>query len=131
MDVSSPSLWQFANTWIACDIHPLNNLRVLQYLKRELSQDDEAVNKWYRHWIDEGFTAIEQQLASGAQTGAFCFGDNPCLVDCFLVPQVYNAERFGCDLTPFPAIRRLVAHCRTVDAFRHAQPESQPDAPAS
>jgi maleylacetoacetate isomerase len=113
---------------IACDIHPLNNLRVLQYLKREMSQDETAVQNWYRHWIAEGFTAIELQLAKGANTGEFCFGDRPGLADCFLVPQVYNAERFDCDLSAFPVIRRIVSHCRQLEAFDTAQPERQPDA---
>jgi maleylacetoacetate isomerase len=116
---------------IACDIHPLNNLRVLQYLKRDLSQDDEAVSKWYRHWIAVGFGAIEEQLSAGSDCSAFSFGEQPGLADCYLVPQVYNAERFKCELSPYPLIRRITERCRALDAFKAAQPELQPDAPDS
>ncbi|HNG66436.1 MAG TPA: maleylacetoacetate isomerase, partial [Thauera aminoaromatica] len=83
---------------IACDIHPVNNLRVLQYLTRELDASEEQKNAWYRHWIGVGLQAVEAMLAGDARTGAFCHGDTPGLADCCLVPQVFNARRFGCEL---------------------------------
>jgi len=114
---------------IACEIQPLNNLAVLQYLKGELGADDEAGKAWYRHWIDRGFSALEKWLDSDGGAGEFCHGDRPGLADCFLVPQVYNAERFNCDLGPYPRIREIVARCRQLETFIAAAPENQPDAP--
>lgn len=115
---------------IASEIQPLNNLGVLAYLGQELEQPDAAVRRWYAHWIARGFAAVESWLG-GAGTGAFCHGDQPTLADCFLVPQVYNAERYGCDVTDYPAIRRIARHCRSLEAFRLAEPERQPDAAAA
>jgi maleylacetoacetate isomerase len=115
---------------IASEIQPLNNLGVLAYLGQELGQPDAAVRTWYAHWIKRGLAAVETWLG-GAETGAFCHGDRPTLADCFLVPQVYNAERYGCDLTDYPAIRRIARHCRSLEAFRLAEPERQPDAAAA
>jgi maleylacetoacetate isomerase len=114
---------------IACDIHPLNNLRVQKYLKSKLGAEQQAVVTWMNRWISDGFSALERQLSNSVMTGACCFGDQPGLADCCLVPQVYNAERFGCDLSPFPLIRAITAHCRTLAAFAQAAPERQPDAP--
>ena len=111
---------------IGCDIHPVNNLRVLRYLVRTLGIDDDAKNAWYRHWIAEGFGALETQLARGA--GRFCVGDAPTIADCFLVPQVYNAQRFGIDLAPYPNIVRIDAACAELPAFIAAHPSQQPDA---
>lgn len=113
---------------IASEIQPLNNLAVLQYLGASLQQDKAAVQGWYEHWIARGFVAIETWLES-ASTGRFCHGDYPTLADCYLVPQVYNAERFGCDLAAYPRLMRVAELCRSLDAFRRAEPESQPDAP--
>jgi maleylacetoacetate isomerase len=113
---------------IACEIQPLNNLAVLRYLGDAMKQDEEAVQGWYGHWVARGFGAIETWLDSEA-TGRFCHGDDPTLADCFLVPQVYNAERFGCDLAPYPRLMRIAASCRSLDEFRRAEPENQPDAP--
>ncbi|HYH39844.1 MAG TPA: maleylacetoacetate isomerase [Azospirillum sp.] len=113
---------------IACDIHPLNNLRVLKHLGKALGLDEEARNTWYRHWIAEGFAALEAMLASDPRTGRFCHGDQPTLADVFLVPQVSNAERFDCDLTPYPTIVRIAAAARALPAFADAAPERQPDA---
>jgi maleylacetoacetate isomerase len=111
---------------IACEIHPLNNLRVLAYLKQQLGQDDAAVNQWYRHWVALGFGALEARFRSTA--GVYCYGDNITLADCCLVPQVYNARRFDCDLSPYPEIVRIdQALCR-LDAVRAAAPEQQADA---
>ncbi len=116
---------------IACDIHPLGNLRVLQYLERELHADETQRLAWSRHWITAGFDALEAVLAGDDATGAFCDGDTPTIADCCLVPQVYNARRFGVSLDPYPVIERIDAACRGLDAFRRAVPEAQPDAPAS
>lgn len=113
---------------VACDMHPLNNLRVLRYLVRTLGLSDERKNDWYRHWIATGFSALEAMLTREAGTGAFCHGDGVTLADVCLVPQVYNAERFGCDLAPYPTIRRVTEACRTLPAFEAAAPERQPDA---
>ncbi len=111
---------------IACDIHPLNNLRVLGYLSGELGINAEQKNSWYSHWIHTGFTALEAQLAHSS--GLYCFGDQPSIADCCLIPQVYNALRFKLDLTAYPHITRIYAHCHTLDAFIQAAPENQPDA---
>ena len=113
---------------VACEIHPLNNLKVLKYLVHELKLDDEAKLAWYRHWIAEGFTALEARLASESASGAFCHGDSPTLADVCLVPQVFNAERFECDLSAYPTLRRITERCRALDAFAKAAPGEQPDA---
>ncbi|HET7569746.1 MAG TPA: maleylacetoacetate isomerase [Gammaproteobacteria bacterium] len=114
---------------VACDIHPLNNLRVLQYLERELGADKPARDQWYRHWIKEGFDALESMLASSPATGRYCHGDTPGLADICLVPQVFNARRFECDLGPFPTITRIERACLELEEFAKAAPENQPDAP--
>jgi maleylacetoacetate isomerase len=113
---------------VACDIHPLNNLRVLNYLKDPLGHDEETRNRWYRHWVAEGFDALEAVLANDPATGRFCHGDAPTLADVCLVPQVANAERFDCDLAPYPTIRRIAEAARALPAFAAAAPEKQPDA---
>jgi maleylpyruvate isomerase len=110
---------------VACEIHPLNNLRVLKYLERELGLDEVRRLEWYRHWVAEGFVAIEAMLARSA--GDFAVGDAPTLADVCLVPQVYNARRYQCDLEPYPVIRRIDERCRRIDAFARSAPESQPD----
>lgn len=112
---------------LACDIHPLNNLRVLKYLSGELAVADAQKSAWYSHWIQAGFAALEAQLADHA--GDYCFGINPTLADVCLVPQVYNAKRFNVDLSAFPTILRITDHCNAQPAFQAAQPERQPDAP--
>lgn len=113
---------------IACDIHPVNNLRVLQYLTRELGADEAQKSAWYRHWIGVGLQAVEAMLAGDPRTGAFCHGDTPGVADCCLVPQVFNARRFGCDLSAVPTVLRIADHCAGLEAFRRAAPEAQPDA---
>ncbi len=112
---------------IACEIHPLNNLRVLKYLVHELKVDEEAKNAWYRHWVREGLTAFERQLAQGP-VGPFCHGDAPTLADCCLVPQIFNARRFGCDLDGLPRTLAAFDACMQLDAFQRAQPSRSPDA---
>jgi maleylacetoacetate isomerase len=113
---------------VACEIHPLNNLRVLQHLKRALGQGEEQVNTWYRHWIADGLARLEAQLAGSAGTGRYCHGDAPTLADCCLVPQIFNAQRYQCDTTAYPATMRVFAECMKLDAFDRAQPSKQPDA---
>jgi maleylacetoacetate isomerase len=113
---------------IACDIHPVNNLRVLQYLTREFGADEASKNAWYRYWVETGLTAVEAMLRTVPDHARFCFGDVPTLADVCLVPQVFNARRFQCDLSSMPRILRVAGHCETLDAFRLAAPENQPDA---
>lgn len=110
---------------IGCDIHPINNLRILGYLQKDLGLDEATRNAWYRHWVEEGFAALETLLAQGG-SGDFCHGDRPGLADLYLVPQVFNAQRFEVDLAPYPAIRRIDAACRALPAFAAAAPERQP-----
>jgi maleylacetoacetate isomerase len=111
---------------IACEIHPINNIRVLKYLtgKLDVSEADKAA--WYRHWVDEGLGAVESLLAQ-RPAAAYCAGDAPTLADCCLVPQVANALRMGCDLSRFERVRRVVEHCMTQPAFIQAAPQNQPD----
>jgi maleylpyruvate isomerase len=113
---------------IACDIHPLNNLRVLKHLVHQFGITDEQKTAWYRHWIMEGFAALEAHLARDAQSGRFCHGDTPGMADCCLVPQVYNARRFEVDMTAYPTIMRIDAACAELPAFQAAHPALQPDA---
>jgi maleylacetoacetate isomerase len=112
---------------VACDIHPINNLRVLRYLSRPLGHDQAAIENWYNHWIATGFEAFERLLAGGARTGAFCYGDAPGLADIALVPQVVNSERYQLDLSPYPMIARIYETCMRLDAFAKAHPDNQPD----
>jgi len=113
---------------IACDIHPVNNLRVLKYLTGTLGIDETAKLEWYRHWVGVGLDAFEAMLAESDETGDCCHGDSPSLADCCLLPQVYNARRFGCDESGWPNICRISAHLETIAAFDRAAPEKQPDA---
>jgi maleylacetoacetate isomerase len=110
---------------ITCDVHPLNNLRVLQYLERELQRDKAARETWYRHWVQLGFDALERWLARDASTGRFCHGDAPTMADVCLVPQVANARRYAVDLSPYPRIAEIDAACRDLPAFQQAAPERQ------
>lgn len=110
---------------IATDIHPLNNLRVLQYITKTLHISEEQKNQWYHHWIALGFKALEQQLASNNSAGPYCFGSEPCMADIFLIPQIYNAKRYSFDLTPYPNLRKVDEHCQKNPAFIKAWPEEQ------
>lgn len=113
---------------IACDIHPLNNLRVLRYLVRDLNVSEDQKLAWYRHWINVGLTGLEAQLtAGGAHATPYCFGHVPTLADVCLVPQLANARRFDCDLSAFPTLVRIDTQCRQLPAFQQAAPEQQPD----
>ncbi len=111
---------------IACDIHPVNNLRVLRYLDSELKVTPQQKSAWYRHWVAEGMAGVEQLLAR-ANAGPWCFGDAPTLADVCLVPQVANALRMGCDVADFPRIMAVYNHCNTLPAFQQAAPAQQPD----
>ncbi len=113
---------------VACDIHPIDNLRVLRYLRAPLGHDEATVQAWYNHWIAEGFAALETELAASPLTGRFCHGDAPGLADVCLFPQVVNSRNFGLDLAPYPTIRRIFDACMAVPAFEAAMPANQPDA---
>lgn len=113
---------------VACDVHPLNNLRVQQYLGDVLGADDTAKRAWLHHWMQTGFAALEEMLAGDPRTGTCCHGDRPTLADLCLVPQLYNARRFELDLEPYPTLVRIDAHCASLPAFAAAAPDRQPDA---
>ena len=111
---------------IASEIHPLNNLRTLQHLKRALGQNEDQINTWYRHWIADGLAKLEAELSAGR--GKFCHGDMPSMADCCLVPQIFNAKRYQSDLAPYPNTMRVFETCMQLEAFDRAQPSKQPDA---
>jgi maleylacetoacetate isomerase len=113
---------------VACEIHPLNNLRTLQYLKRALGQSEEQVATWYRHWIGDGLSKLEAELAGSKATGRFSHGDSPTMADCCLVPQIFNAKRYEAELSAYPAVMRVFDECMKLAAFDRAQPAKQPDA---
>jgi len=112
---------------VACEIHPVNNLRILKYLKDVLGHDQATVDAWYRHWVQEGLGAFEAELAD-PRTGRYCHGDAVSMADCCLVPQIFNAQRFKCDLSPYPATMRVFEALMRLPAFDAAQPSKQPDA---
>jgi maleylacetoacetate isomerase len=114
---------------IACDVHPLNNLRVLNYLRSPLGHDDEAVNTWYRHWIADGFRTLEEQVVRSGSDGQHMLGSRLTIADVCLVPQMYNARRLQCDLTAYPTLRSISAHLEQMAPFAQAAPERQPDRP--
>jgi maleylacetoacetate isomerase len=116
---------------VAADISPLGNLRVLQQLETKFGADEAQRGEWVRHWMAEGFAAIETMLADHAATGRFCHGDEPGMADACLVPQIYNALRWKLPLDDYPTVRRIVDACNELDAFKRAAPEAQPDAPAA
>ncbi|MDP3822340.1 MAG: maleylacetoacetate isomerase [Burkholderiales bacterium] len=113
---------------IACEIHPINNLRVLRYLVRDLKVSEDDKNRWYRHWVETGLEAVERQLVGSADPGRFCFGDAPTLADCVLVPQIHNAQRMECRLDHVPIVMRVFGECMQLDAFSKTQPSACPDA---
>jgi maleylpyruvate isomerase len=113
---------------IACEIHPVNNLRILSYLTNTLKVSDEQRTAWYVHWVELGFASLEAKLNADGRTGTFCFGDRPTLADICLVPQVFNAERLKVSLDPYPTLRRVTEAARRLDAFEKAEPSRQPDA---
>lgn len=113
---------------IASDMHPLNNLRVLQFLVNEMGVSEEQKLQWYQHWIANGFTGLEARLAKSSDTGKFCFGDSPSMADVCLVPQVYNAHRFDCPMEDYPTISQINNHCMSLSAFADTAPSRQSDA---
>ena len=113
---------------IACDVHPLNNLRVLQYLENDLKHDKATRETWYRHWVQLGFDALERWLVRDGATGRFCHGDAPGLADCVLVPQIFNAQRMDCRLDHVPTVMRVFENCMAEPAFSTTQPSACPDA---
>ena len=112
---------------VACEIHPLNNLRALQYLVNELGRSNQDRDRWYRHWIHDGMAKLEADLVGGGRS-RFCHGDTPTMADCCLVPQVFNAQRYKCDLSHAPTVMEIFDECMKLDAFQRAQPSRQPDA---
>ena len=112
---------------VACEIHPIDNLRVLKYLKHTLKVGEEAKDTWYRHWLETGFSSLEKRLANDPRVGKLCFGNTPTLADLCLVPQVFNARRFNIDMSRYPTIERIVDHAGQIDAFARAAPGQQPD----
>ncbi|ERL55132.1 maleylacetoacetate isomerase [Psychrobacter aquaticus] len=114
---------------IGCDMHPINNRRILQYLRNELSVDEDDVMVWCNRWISEGFEALETRLAEDKNRGKFCYGNHPTFADCYLIPQVSSARRFKVDLNPYPNIVEIDTYCRKLKAFADADPMMQPDAP--
>jgi maleylacetoacetate isomerase len=113
---------------IACEVHPIQNLRVLNYVKATYNQTDEQVNKWAQHWIDLGLAALQEMIVAQPKRGKFCFGDAPTLADVCLIPQLGNARRYGCDLSKYPTILEIEKNCSAIPAFVNAAPEKQPDA---
>lgn len=113
---------------VACEIHPLNNLRVLRYLVHDLKVAEDDKNRWYRHWVESGLASVERQLATQPETGTFCHGDTPTLADCVLVPQIHNAQRMDCRLDHVPTVMRIFATCMQLDAFAKTQPSACVDA---
>ena len=111
---------------MACEIHPLNNLRVLRYLVHEMKLSEDDKNRWYRHWVETGLEVVEKQLASAA-TGRFCHGDTPTLADCVLVPQIHNAKRMNCRLDHVPTVMRVFDECMALAAFSSTQPSAYPE----
>ena len=124
-DLTQRALVRSVVQTIACDIHPLNNLRVLQYLENTLRQDEATRATWYRHWVTRGLESLENLLSP--VSGELCFGNQPTLADCCLIPQMANARRFNTPLDAFPTLVRIDAHCRSLSAFAAAAPEHQPD----
>lgn len=112
---------------IACDIHPLNNISILFYLRDQLQAEPGAISDWYSQWIHRGFTGLETQVREG--DGEYCWGREVSLADCYLIPQVYNAMRFNVDINPYPALMSVFHHCNTLEAFQHAHPDQQADNP--
>jgi len=113
---------------IACEVHPIQNLRVLNYVKATYNQTDEQVNQWAQHWIDLGLAALQEMIVAQPKRGKFCFGDAPTLADICLIPQLGNARRYGCDLAKYPTILEIEKICNALPAFANAAPEKQPDA---
>ena len=113
---------------IACEIHPLNNLRVLRYLVKDLGVGDDNKTRWIHHWVESGLSVVEHRLKAEGRSGRFCFGDAPTMADCVLVPQIFNAQRFGSRLDHVPTVMKIFEQCMALDAFSQTQPSACPDA---
>lgn len=113
---------------VGCDIHPINNKRILEYLRNTLKLDDAQVQSWCQHWIDEGFSALETLLATDQTRGDFCYGNQPTLADAYLIPQVDSSKRFKVDMSKYPNIQKIYDACMALPAFQAAAPMNQPDA---
>jgi len=113
---------------VACEIHPLNNQRTLKHIRAAYKLDEEGVNAWYRHWIADGFRMMESFLTDNRKSGKYCFRDQVTMADCCLVPQVFNAQRYHCDLKPYPTVMQIYDACMKLEPFIQAQPSKQPDA---
>ena len=127
-DAASRARVRSLSLLVACEIHPLNNLRTLTYLRKGLGQTEEQVATWYRHWIADGLAKLERELTADKGAGKFSHGDSPTMADCCLVPQVFNAKRYDSDLSLYPAVMRVFDACMKLEAFDRAQPSKQPDA---
>jgi maleylacetoacetate isomerase len=112
---------------IGCEIHPLDNLRVLRYLVREMKVSDDDKTRWYQHWVETGLEVVERRLAADARIGRFCHGDTPTLADCTLVPQIFNAQRYACRLDHVPTVMRVFDECMRLEAFAKTQPSAYPE----
>lgn len=112
---------------IGCDIHPIDNLRVLKYVTEELGATQDQLQAWFNHWVELGFDALEKMLDGDPETGRYCHGDSPTLADVYLAPQVFNSQRFKLPLDPYPNIKRIYDNCMALDAFHEASPPEQPD----
>ena len=112
---------------IGCDVHPINNLRVLKYLVEHMGMTEQGKTEWYRHWVIEGMKSLEAHLARDPGAGPFCHGGHPTIADCYLVPQVFNAQRFNIDVSAYPNIDRINSLCIELPGFRAAHPSQQPD----
>jgi maleylacetoacetate isomerase len=113
---------------VACEIHPLNNLRTLKHIRRTFGLDEEGVNTWYRHWIADGMAMLERYMAAEKRAGSYTCGDAVSMADCCLVPQIFNAQRYQCDVSPYPVAMRVFENCMKLDAFERSQPAKQGDA---
>lgn len=127
-DIRSRAYVRAVSQIIGCEMHPLNNVRVLKHLKAQFGADEAATKAWYAHWVTEGFRGLEAYLADTQLHGAFCFGDSVTMADICLVPQVFNAARFDCPVDGYPIIKGIFGRCMELDAFRNTQPNTQPDA---
>ncbi|WP_315837810.1 maleylacetoacetate isomerase [Bradyrhizobium prioriisuperbiae] len=127
-DIRSRAYVRAVSQIIGCEMHPLNNVRVLKHLKAQFGADETATKAWYAHWVTEGFRGLEDYLADTKLHGAFCFGDSVTMADICLVPQVFNAARFDCSVDDYPIIKGIFGRCMELDAFRNTQPNTQPDA---
>jgi maleylacetoacetate isomerase len=127
-DLEGRAYVRAASQIIGCDIHPLNNVRVLKHVTAQFGADEASVNAWYQHWIRQGFAALEEYIGREGRSGAFTHGDAVTMADVCLVPQIFNAERFSCPLDDYPKLRAIFANCMKLPAFRDTQPSTQPDA---